>query len=74
MAIRVVKFSNGGYKIRRFYLMWSKLFLCSQNIFLQADKSTLDVRLEIFMYKVKIASLWIDGKNCNELKTLTIHK
>ena len=52
--------------------MWSKLFLCIQNIFLQADKSTLDVRLEIFMYKVKIASLWIDGKNCNELKTLTI--
>ena len=52
--------------------MWSKLFLCIQNIFLQADKSTLDVRLEIFMYKVKIASLWIDGKNCNDLKTLTI--
>ena len=52
--------------------MWSKSFLCIQNIFLQADKSTLDVRLEIFMYKVKIASLWEDGKNYNELKTSTI--
>ena len=48
--------------------MPSKLFVCIQNIFLQADK--LDTRLEICI-KVKIASLWKDGKNYNELKTLT---